>query len=182
MSGSRRSQRWRGFWYGATRLYYVTLVIQDRRCLLGEVQGTHVALSPAGSLVRATWMGIARRFPRVRLDEFVVMPNHVHGILGFREPQQVAVGPTGRSPGGVASGRGSFGTTLGELVGWFKVQTTRGYVWGVRQDGWEPFPGRLWQRNYYDRVIRDEQELLHGRAYILENPRRWARDRENPNY
>ncbi len=167
MPGNRRSRRWRGFWYGAARLYYVTLVLQDRKCLLGRVEDDRVVLSPAGLLVHATWSELKRRFPGVRLDAFVVMPNHVHGIVGFRRP--------------AASGSAAFGRTLGELMAWFKTQTTRRYTHGVRHEGWPRFPGRFWQRNYYDHVIRDEHELNHGRRYIWDNPRKWARDRENPN-
>ncbi|MBI4317141.1 MAG: hypothetical protein HY675_01515 [Chloroflexi bacterium] len=69
---------------------------------------------------------------------------------------------------------------LGHVIEWFKTMTTNAYIRGVKQDGWTPFSGRLWQRNYYERVIRNEDELNHIREYIAYNPLNWATDRENP--
>jgi REP element-mobilizing transposase RayT len=70
--------------------------------------------------------------------------------------------------------------TLGEIVGAFKSLSTNAYIRGVRERGWPRFDGRLWQRNYYERVIRNERELNAIRKYILDNPANWAQDRENP--
>ena len=64
---------------------------------------------------------------------------------------------------------------------WFKTMTTNAYIAGVKQSGWPPFPGRLWQRNYYERIIRDDGELSGIREYIRLNPVKWADDNENPN-
>ena len=63
---------------------------------------------------------------------------------------------------------------------WFKTMTTNAYIRGVKQDGWEPFPGKLWQRNYYERIVRNERGLNAVRQYIQNNPVRWTEDRENP--
>jgi putative transposase len=70
--------------------------------------------------------------------------------------------------------------TLGQIVGWFKTMTTNEYIRGVKQQGWPPFPGKVWQRNYYEHVIRKGEALERIRAYIQANPQRWALDRENP--
>ena len=164
MPGNRRSRRWRGFWYGAARAYYVTVVVHQRRCLLGTVRDGLVAPSAAGSSVMELWQRLDSTFQHVRLDAFVVMPNHLHGILCIIAPQH----------------GGSFGATLGELVGWFKTMSTRRYVRGVKEDGWPRFEQRLWQRNYFDRVIRDEDELNHARGYTWRNPMRWSLDPLNP--
>ncbi len=72
--------------------------------------------------------------------------------------------------------------TLGDVVARFKTYTTRLYGAGVRAQGWPPFEGRLWQRNYYEHIIRNERELVAIRAYIQNNPMQWAVDRENPAY
>lgn len=69
---------------------------------------------------------------------------------------------------------------LGDVVGWFKTMTTNAYIRGVKESGWEPFPGRLWQRNYYEHIIRNERGLERIRAYIDGNPARWTEDEENP--
>ena len=63
---------------------------------------------------------------------------------------------------------------------WFKTMTTNAYIRGVKADGWEPFQGRLWQRSYYERVIRNEDELYQAQRYIAGNPSKWMEDAENP--
>jgi len=69
---------------------------------------------------------------------------------------------------------------LGDVIDWFKTMTTNAYIRGVNDHRWPPFTGRLWQRNYYERIIRNEAELDIARKYILENPQKWAEDGENP--
>jgi REP element-mobilizing transposase RayT len=71
------------------------------------------------------------------------------------------------------------GVPLPEVVGWFKTMTTNAYIRGVRDQGWPRFDGRLWQRNYFERVLRDDERLNAARRYISENPRRWADDPEH---
>ena len=74
------------------------------------------------------------------------------------------------------------GAPLHRIVQWFKTMTTNAYIRGVKQSNWPPFPGRLWQRNYYERIIRDEAELNAARKYIAENPMKWVEDKENAAY
>ena len=98
------------------------------------------------------------------------MPNHFHGIIALKSG-------TGQ-PRGVAP---TFGLSLPQIVHRFKSLTTTRYRNGIIQYGWKPFPGRLWQRNYHERVIRHENELNEIRKYIEENPLTWDLDPENPN-
>ena len=77
---------------------------------------------------------------------------------------------------------GTHADSLGRILQAFKSLTTVEYIRGVKQSNWSPFPGRLWQRNYYDRIIRDEKELNAARKYIAENPLKWAEDKDNPGY
>ena len=70
--------------------------------------------------------------------------------------------------------------TLGDIVNWFKTMTTNRYIRGVKQNRWSPFGGKLWQRNYYEHIIRNEEELNHVRQYVAENPLNWGTDEENP--
>ena len=111
------------------------------------------------------------------------MPNHFHGILYLadamvgaalrgRPEQDANIPPSGRPHRGAP--------TLGVVIDWFKTMTTNAYIRGVRQHGWAPFPGQLWQRNYYERVIRNDDELFQIRQYIQENPLKWDWDPENP--
>jgi REP element-mobilizing transposase RayT len=127
-----------------------------------------VVLGPAGKTIERVWLDLPRRFEHVCLDEYVIMPNHIHGILRLRPWRD-----DGRE-------HDTFGEPLSEIVRWFKAQSTRAYIRGVYDLGWARFDGRLWQRGYYEHVIRDEDDLVHGRGYILRNPRRWMTDPDNP--
>ena len=126
----------------------------------------------------------------VETDAFVIMPNHVHGILMITDPVGVnpLVGANPRVRPEEGQTRGSAPTpaptpdapTLGRMVQWFKTMTTNAYIRGVKQDGWQRFPGKLWQRNYYERIIRNERELDAIREYIVRNPMHWEQDSERP--
>jgi hypothetical protein len=111
------------------------------------------------------------------------MPNHFHGIIRL-----VGADPCvrpGFDPGiekqGAHAGEGAhLGAPLQTIVPWFQTMTPNAYIHGVNQHGWAPFPGRLWQRNYYERIICNEDEWDRARRYIEENSRQWHVDAENP--
>ena len=186
----RRSIRWVGYDYAAAGAYFVTLCVQDRRCLFGEIGNDVMALNAAGAMVQATWNELSGHCRNVDIDTFVVMPNHVHAIIrlvgaglcacphddtnGKGQPQRVAPTNAGRTDD-IAHP-----TTLADVVRRFKSLTTRRYADGVSQQGWVPFGGRLWQRNYWEHVVRGEESLSRIRRYILDNPASWAFDEENP--
>jgi len=196
----RQSLRWDKHNYSSPGFYYVTICIQDHRTLLGNVQSSVMNLNDAGEMVDAAWFRIPMQFPTIQLDEHITMPNHFHGIIqivggetvgvplvgtqpgdmaAFRAPTRGA--PTA-TPGGVAAFRAPTrgAPTLGDVVGAFKSQTTDEYIMGVHQVDWPRFPKRFWQRNYYDHVIRDHDELEKIRDYIRKNPLMWTLDRYNP--
>lgn len=170
MSGVRSPRRRKsslrlpGFDYATDGAYYVTLCVQRRMCLLGDVVEREIALNDAGRMAESWWFATSEKFPRLELDEFVVMPNHMHGVLWLREL------------GAESASR----TNLAEVVQWFKTMTTNAYIRGVREHGWAPFPGRFWHRSYFDHIVRDESQLNKIREYIRDNPRRWSEDSENP--
>jgi len=156
----RRSIRLKGFDYRRAGAYFVTICTQHRACLFGDVVRGEVALTDAGAMVRRVWDELSGRYPGVETDAFVVMPNHVHGVV-------------------ILTGEPS-GLSLADVVHRFKTLTTRLYTAGVRNLGWPAFHARLWLRNYYERVIRDRTSLERIREYIAHNPARWAEDPENP--
>jgi REP element-mobilizing transposase RayT len=158
----RRSIRLRGYDYTKTGAYFVTLVAQDRECLFGEVRNGEMHLSPAGRMIVRTWCEIPQHYPCVRTESFVLMPNHLHGVIILRPDDS-------DNP-----------LSLGNVIQRFKTLTTRRYIDGVYNEGWEPFNKRLWQRNYYERIIRNEAEWHAIRQYIANNPYRWDADPENP--
>ena len=170
----RRSLRLKGYDYTQAGAYFVTICTQDRACLFGEVVGDAMRLNDAGRMVVAEWERLAKRFPGVELDAFVVMPNHVHGILVITDP--VGAGLVPAHDGATTR----VAPTVGDIVGAFKSRTTVGYIHGVKARGWPPFRRRLWQRNYYEHIIRHDESLNRIRRHIAENPLRWHLDRENP--
>ena len=190
----RRSIRLRHYDYAAAGAYFVTICVQERESLFGTIAEGVMRLNDAGRMVADLWAGLPARFPDLNLDEYAVMPNHFHGILvltGRRgepcvRPQSQEGKTTGdhkdRENPGDHKDR-PYGTrdgSIGRIMQAFKSLTTHAYIYGVTHHQWQPFPGRLWQRNYYEHVIRDEAELHNARQYIVDNPLRWEEDTENP--
>ncbi len=158
----------------------MTGLTQSRKSLFGESIDGAMRSSNAGKMVEKWWKELENKFPTIEIDHYVIMPNHFHGIVVIDHPpdakKNVGAALRGR-PGDGHPHRGA--PTLGDIVDWFKTMTTNGYIRGVRTEGWPPFPGRLWQRNYYEHVIRNERELNLIREYIQMNPAKWAFDKEN---
>ena len=168
----RRSVRLKGFDYSRAGAYFVTVVCKDRACLLGIVDAGDLRLNAAGRQVREVWQHLAGRFPSVVMDACVIMPNHVHGIVVLAPQVERAVG-AGLAL--LAAGAASSAPTLSDVVRAFKSVSAIAANRALGRSG-QP----LWQRSYYDRVIRDEEELQRYRQYVAENPLKWALDRENP--
>ena len=171
----RRSLRLQGFDYSKEGTYFVTVCTQNRECLFGDIVDGAMHLNGAGRLVQTVWDGLSQRFPTIELDAFVVMPNHIHGIITVGAP---LVGAQEGTPDDRATTR--VAPTVGSIVGAFKSITTNEYIRGVTTGFRPPFLGRFWQRNYYEHVIRSEESLNCIRDYIATNPFRWELDRENP--
>jgi len=151
----RRSIRLKGFDYSLPGPYFITIGTQNQRPLFGDIVTGQVQLNPAGQMISGVWCELPEHYPGVTLDAFVVMPNHVHGI--------------------VVLGRASIHEpiSLGDVVHRFKSFTTARYRLAVRESGWPRFHGRLWHRNYYERIVRNRAALLAIRRYIADNPRSW---------
>lgn len=184
----RRSIRLKGFDYASANAYFVTICIQNRECLFGEIVDGDVGINDAGRMVAEWWAKLPDKFTDVTLGEFVIMPNHFHGIIDLG-----AVGadpcvcppfpdPCGRSASSdrITSEGAHAGAPLQRIVQWFKTMTTNEYIQRVKLSGWPCFQGRLWQRNYYERIIRNDKELAAIREYIRCNPMQWEQDEENP--
>ena len=154
--------------------------------------------SNAGRMIEKWWLELANKFPSVETDEYVIMPNHFHGILTIvgadlcvrpdsnpdsnPNPNPNPIRPNLKGPNLVDSNAGAhIGAPLPKILQWFKTMTTNEYIRNVKQFHWTPFTGRLWQRNYYEHVLRDEEERARIRQYIIDNPLNWETDEENPN-
>src|SRR5215470_2523364 len=147
----RRSIRLKDYDYAQAGAYFVTVCTQDRIFLFGDVRDECMCRNAAGQMVVTVWDSISVRFPEIALDAFVVMPNHIHGIIVL--PDSVEAPLVGAQPSEMGATRNSATTRsrprLGEIVGTFKSLVTVEYVQGVKASGWQPFRQRLWQRNYY---------------------------------
>ena len=141
----RRSIRLKGYDYANTGAYFVTIVTQGRACLFGEIVNAESRLNDAGSLIERWWFELNNKFRTVETDDFVIMPNHCHGIVVIADVgADLRVGPDSE---GAHIGAPLQGAPLSAIVQWFKTMTTNEYLRGVKTSGWAPFQGRLWQRN-----------------------------------
>ena len=182
----RRSIRLRDYNYADAGAYFVTICTFERECLFGTDANGDICLNLAGQMVATIWETLVDRFQTVQLDQSVVMPNHFHGIIlmdGGRGESCIRPMDVVRSQRAGDHKDRPYGTqehSLGRVLQAFKSLTTNAYITGVKNHGWPPFSGRLWQRNYYERIIRDERELSHIREYIIDNPAKWDEDENHP--
>jgi putative transposase len=179
----RRSIRLKGFDYSSPCCYFVTVCISGRLPLLGAVDDHSIMLNGAGRMATNTWNEIPAFYPGSGVDAATIMPNHVHGIVVVgAEPRLCPSSqPLPRERENEGQSRGiapTPGLSLTRVVQRFKTLTARRYAHGVSTLGWPAFQGRLWQRNYYERVIRNDRELNAIREYIQANPANWAQDEE----
>jgi MSHA biogenesis protein MshO len=167
----RRSLRLSGYDYSRAGAYFVTLCVEKRCALLGEVVGGKMQLNDAGRMIEQAWLELAEHYPGVKVDICQIMPNHFHGIIWLE-------GLTGAHGGAPLRGKQP-PFFIGDIIQRFKTYTTHLYVAGVTKHGWRQFPGRLWQRGYFDHVIRNGQDLEDTRNYIVNNPQKWQLNRED---
>ena len=154
--------------YSSNGAYYVTICTKNRECFLGEIINEKMVLSEIGRIVHKFWYEIPQYFGNVILDEFIIMPDHVHGILIIcNKPCRDGVTPSlqyRQRP------------TLGQIVGYFKYQSTKSI------NEFRNMPGvSIWQTRFHEHIIRNEHELNIKRKYIINNPLNWEFDRNNPN-
>ena len=197
----RKSIRLKGYDYSQAGLYFITICVQDRKCLFGEILDGVMVLNDAGKMADNEWGKIPERFTNVQLHEYIVMPNHFHAIMEIvgatlvvaqnvvaqntpaNPVQNDVVAPDNETvaddekgqPQGIAPTTKP--KTVGDIVGAFQSIATVEYIRGVKQLGWQPFNGKLWQRNYYEHIIRDEKSYQRISEYIINNPKNWGNDK-----
>lgn len=166
----RRSIRLKGYDYIQAGAYFVPIVTQGRAPLFGKVVKGEMRLNRYGEIVRKWWNTIAEHFPNVETGAFVIMPNHVHGIIMIGDDRRgtVPVPQGGETPP-------LRKPTLGQIVAYFKYQSTKEI--NAMKGG--PVT-RLWQLNYYEHIIRNQQDLELTWLYVEANPAQWDTDNENP--
>ena len=178
----RRSIRLRDYDYSRNGAYYVTICTRNRDCILSKIDSETVGaglapalyaeasesivrLTKAGEIAEKNWLEIPERCANVCIDEFVIMPNHIHGIILISSD---ALGATAR-----------VAPTLGQIIGSFKSKCVMEYLNHIETNNINA-TAKMWQRNYYEHVIRNEDEMNKTKEYIQLNPYRWEEDEENP--
>ena len=126
-------------------------------------------LNDAGKMIDVWWNKLPNKFPGAVMDEYVIMPNHFHGIINIIDSQ-----------GGHTNQGGHMGPPVHmmiyKMIQWFKTMTTNEYIRNVKHNGWPRFNGTMWQRNYYEHVVRNDWDLNRIREYIRNNISQWERD------
>jgi putative transposase len=201
----RRSIRLKGYDYTQSGLYFLTICVQHRQCLFGDVMHGVMMHNDAGRMVENEWLKLSERFRHIRLYEYIVMPNHFHAIVEIvgatlvvaqtdgtdpikGQPQGIAptaivthdTDPMNGQPQGIARTaitHNRHDKRLGDVVGAFKSLVTVEYIRGIQNHGWQPFHGAVWQRNYWEHIIRNEQSYHNIAEYITHNPTSWHDDR-----
>ena len=181
---NRQSTRMKGYDYTLPGAYFVTIISQNRMCLFGDIEKGEVKLSKIGQLVISCWKGITDKINNIVFDEFVLMPNHLHGIIFILESDgkgeafsdlntsMCVLSSENASP---LRPRGTQSGSLSAVIQNFKSVSTRMMNKRYFKPG-----NKIWQRNYYERIIRNDRELNAIRQYIHNNPLNWVRDLENP--
>jgi putative transposase len=177
-----RSIRLRGYDYSQAGAYFINLVTEKRLCLFGEIINGEMRLSRLGRTVEREWLRLERRFAGVELDEFVIMPNHVHGILVIAKQaapanKNAVVGETRKEraaskQSGVSEAPAAPGSLAAIVRGFKSAVEFRYHIMAQNEE-------TLWQGNDYEHIIRDEDDLDRIRRYIAANPMNWLKDAEN---
>jgi REP element-mobilizing transposase RayT len=200
----RKSIRLKGYDYSQAGLYFITICVQDRECLFGNIENGEMILNDAGQMVEKWYYELGNKYPDIKCHEMMVMPNHFHcifeniGTVGAdlrvcpdtntNEPSH-RIAPTGEPS--ILNGQSHrialtgepqisgehIGSPLHRVIQWLKTMSTNEYIRGVKQLGWQPFNGKLWQRNYWEHIIRNEQSYQRISEYIINNPKNWNNDK-----
>lgn len=151
----RQSIRLKDYDYANAGSYFITLCTQDRRHLFGHIEEGIMHLSIIGEIVENQWLALPQRFPNIELGSFVIMPNHVHYIIEILENQNI---------------------TVGSITGAFKSLCVHHILQEQKAVDYDIIIGKIWQRNMWEHIIRNETEWQHINNYILNNPQNWDSD------
>jgi len=182
---NRRSIRLKGYDYSSGGAYFITVCTQGRECLFGQIADGEMRMNDEGRIVAEEWLNTGQIRDNVQLDEWVVMPNHFHGIVVIADDRRgtanIRRGTARRAPTAMhhSTTVEQFGKpvsgSIPTIIRSFKSAATK------RINELRQMPGaKLWQRNYYEHIIRRDDEMNKIREYILNNPAQWAEDKENP--
>ena len=172
---TRKTNRLNGYDYSNCGWYFITICTDNRKCLFGDIIDRQINLNDSGKMIDDQWNNIPNRYNNVTLDQYTIMPNHMHGIIQI-------VGAGSPCPNNdinnnaINNGRGNHAPTLGQMIAYFKYQSTK------QINLFNNLPGRkIWQRSFHDHIIRTDTSLQNIREYIINNPATWDDDENNIN-
>ena len=166
----RKSIRIKGYDYSQAGAYFITICTHNRECLFGEAANGEMRLTRLGEIVKTSFTDLPHRYQEIELDYFTVMPNHIHVIIAITNVGAIHELPL--PPNDPMHRRRML---IPEIIGYVKMNTAK------RINQSRNTPGaRVWQRNYYEHIIRNDDELNQMREYISQNPLQWELDEENP--
>jgi putative transposase len=188
----RKSIRLQGYDYSQAGLYFITMCCQDRACLFGEIVGADAGaedflplhlpsimkLNDAGKFANECWLQIPNHFPNAILHEYIIMPNHVHGIIELSPTvgaEYFLVGAEYFLPQQRNEFQKMIPRSIGSIVKGFKIGVTKWFRTNMKETF--PFERQVWQRNYYEHIIRNEQSYNNISNYIINNPAKWNEDK-----
>ena len=170
----RKSIRLKGYDYSSAGLYFITICCQNRKCLFGNIEDGIMILNDAGMMIEKWYWELENKFTDKKCREMVIMPNHFHCIIENLPKSGNHVGaPLRGCPIPVR------GCPIGDVMDWFKTMTTNEYIRMVKQNILPRFDKRVWQRNYWEHIVRNENENLKISEYIKTNPFKWNDDKLN---
>ena len=177
---TRKPIRLKEYDYSQPAYYFVTICAENRQQLFGTIENNQMILNDVGNMVNSWWIELPAHFSGIELNQYIIMPNHIHAIINIAGIDQCVApiqnykllnnGRTRRSA-----------PTISTIIQWFKTMTTNQYINNVKNHNWPPFNKRLWQRNYHDHIIRNDKSLNNIREYIINNPATWEKDENNIN-
>ena len=184
----RKSIRFKGYEYSQAGLYFITICVQNRECRFGKIENDEMISNEYGTFAFNQWEKLPERFANFDLDVFQIMPNHMHGIIALHENVGAGFTPAlndDRQPhshSGQPQGIAPTNATVGDIVGAYKSLVANGcleiYKSKFVRAGLAPAQmGKLWQRNYYEHIIRNQQSYETISNYIINNPAKWQEDK-----
>ena len=175
----RKSIRLKGYDYSQAGLYFVTMCCQNREHMYGHIENGKMILNEPGLMIEKWYYELENKFLDIKCDEMMIMPNHFHCIIE-NIGADLCICPNTKQILGEQQILGEhIGSPLHRVVQWFKTMSTNEYIRGVKTKNWKRFDGKLWQRNYWEHIIRNEKSHHTISDYIRNNPHNWDDDSLN---
>ncbi len=182
----RNSIRLKGYDYSQAGLYFITICCQNRKRLFGKIRRCEMILNEAGKMIEKWYYELENKFPDIRCHEMIIMPNHFHCIIEIVGadlrvcPNNNPTAAEHNNPTAAEHQNPTaehIGSSVHRVVQWFKTMTTNEYIHGVKKMSWPSFDKKLWQRNYWEHIIRNSDEYQSISNYIIANPQNWNGDK-----